>query len=171
MDTGPICRQISCDVGEKETYGELYERLSRLNIEAMDLLLEDLHSDNLKFTPQQGKATYAPLISSKDAAIDWDWPAHRVERHIRAFCPDPGAYTFINSERVKIYRASVVKDAAPAGEVLKVTPENLHIACGEDAISIEEIQPAGARRMEVKSFLAGRLNIQEGENVISDELA
>ncbi|MFP4687578.1 MAG: methionyl-tRNA formyltransferase [bacterium] len=171
MDTGPICRQISCDVQPKETYGELYERLSRLNVEAADLLLKDLHSGNLQYIPQTGEATYAPLISTGDALIDWSKTAAEVERHVRAFCPDPGAYTFINSERVKIYRVLPVEANGRPGEVLKAADNKFYIACGRRAVSIEKLQPAGTRTMDPRSFLAGRRQIADGKVDVADELA
>ncbi len=169
MDTGPVCQQVRTTVGEDENYGQLYERLSRLNVGALELLLAELAEDTLECEPQTGEPTYAPMISSEDARINWDRPAEAVERHIRAFSPEPGAYTYLDGDRFKIYRSRIVDGNGRPGEILR-SKKKLRVACAEGALDLFEVQPSGSRQMEVDDFLAGNRDLQPGL-ILGDELS
>ncbi len=164
MDTGPVCVRIRRTIGDDQTYGELYEQLGEDNVEALDRLLEGLKDDRLECEPQVGEATYAPLVRSEDARLEWDRPAARIERKIRAFCPDPGAFTLLEGKRFKIYAADVVEqtDHPSPGTLVSVTSKRLWVATGEGVLSLEEVQLAGSRRMPVEAFLAGQSELREG---------
>jgi len=74
---------------------------------------------------------------------------------VRAFRPSPGALARLAGDPVKIWRARVVGGAGAPGTVLDAG-EVLRIACGSEALAIDELQPAGGRRMSVGEFLRGR---------------
>ena len=164
MDTGPICQQVRTSVGEEENYGQLYERLSRLNVGALELLLAELSENNLECEPQEGEPTYAPMIQTEDARINWEEPAEAVERHIRAYDPEPGAFSFLNGERFKIYKSQIADGNGAPGEVLK-SNSDFRVACGEAALDLLEVQPSGSRQMEIDDFLAGNRDISPGEKL------
>ena len=85
-------------------------------------------------------------------------PAGAIERKIRAFDPAPGAYTWLDRDRVKLWAANVIEqrsDAAP-GTVIATGAEGIDVACGEGMLRIVELQPAGSKRMSSTAFLAGR---------------
>ncbi|MGM0381860.1 MAG: methionyl-tRNA formyltransferase, partial [bacterium] len=161
MDTGPVCQQVRTTVQPGETYGELYERLSRLNVGALELLLAELAEDTLDCEPQTGEPTYAPMIKSKDARLDFNQSAESVHRHICAFAPDPGAFTFLGEDRLKIYRSKIVAESGPPGEVLQCEDDFI-VACAEKSLALLEVQLAGSRQMEISDFLAGRQDINKG---------
>lgn len=166
MDTGPVCKQVRTEVGESETYGELYERLSELNVGALNLFLEELERGVLDCRPQERDATYAPMIENEDARIDWTDSAVDIERHVRAFSPEPGAFSKIDDERLKIYRVVVedeVNDGAEPGQILECSTKSLMVKAGTGGLSIRELQPAGSRRMDVEDFLAGQPEIVPGD--------
>ena len=48
----------------------------------------------------------------------------------------------------------VIAGRGAPGTVLEFT-RALHVACGEEALALEELQPAGGRRMAVADFLRG----------------
>jgi len=102
--------------------------------------------------------TVAPKIQSIEAAIDWSGPAASIDRQIRAFDPQPGAYSSLDGERIKLWRAEPALDAvvAPAGSVLEADPAGIVVACGRGTLRLAELQPAGGRRMSAAAFLAGR---------------
>ena len=82
-----------------------------------------------------------------------------IDRQVRAFDPSPGAFTTLSGETVKVWRAEIAA-AAPAGglpgTVLAVDRGGILAACGEGALRIVELQPAGGRRMSAVAFSAGR---------------
>lgn len=166
MDTGPVCRKVRTTVKEDETYGELYERLSELNVGALNLFIEELKNGELQCDPQDGDPTYAPLIGSEDARIDWACSSEEVERQVRAFCPDPGAFGTINDTRIKIFRGKIQDKSTgehEPGEIVEIGGETLRVATGDVSYSILELQPAGSSRMDVADFLAGQPDIDVGD--------
>ncbi len=54
-----------------------------------------------------------------------------------------------------MWRSRVVGGAGAPGAVLRCDDE-LHVACGSDALALDELQPAGGRRMSGAEFLRGR---------------
>lgn len=167
MDTGPVCDREVLDIGDDENYGQLYEKLSNLNVIVLDRFIEQLLEGTSSCEPQEGEPTYAPMIQSEDSRIDWSQPAQQVERHIRAFCPDPGAFTEYEGKRLKIYQATVVSGVSgqPPGTVLRAGEEQLHVKASDGAVSIEELQPSGSRRMDVQAYLAGQPDLSPGERL------
>jgi methionyl-tRNA formyltransferase len=73
---------------------------------------------------------------------------------IRAYTPWPSAFTEWQGQNFKIKRARVVAGKAEPGMVIH-TSEGPAVGTGEDLLLLEEVQPAGKRSMEIKSFLNG----------------
>jgi methionyl-tRNA formyltransferase len=55
-----------------------------------------------------------------------------------------------------VRRAEAHERSYAPGEVMPANVDQLVIACGKDALSVQELQPAGSRRMSAAAFLAGR---------------
>ncbi|RUM87809.1 MAG: methionyl-tRNA formyltransferase [Thermodesulfatator sp.] len=158
LDTGPILLQKRTPIGEGETGGELYERLSRMGAEALLEALALHKEGRLKPHPQPEEgASYAPPFKKEDARLDFHRPAQEVARRIRAFDPRPGAYTFLEGQVFKLFRPRVLQRESPEppGTVLGVEEGQLLIACREGVLAVSEVQLAGKRRMSVSDFLKG----------------
>jgi methionyl-tRNA formyltransferase len=70
--------------------------------------------------------------------------------------PKPGAFTTTAKGSVKFFGPKVMDGiTGEPGEVLKVTGE-LVIACGVDAIRVEQVQPSGKSRMSAHDWVRGR---------------
>lgn len=172
LDTGPICVRLETPVRENENYGQLYERLGQVNVGALNVLLSDLESDNLCFRAQEGTPTYAPQIGSDAGRINWDNTAEEIRNTILAFAPDPGAFTFRDENRIKIYEVEVNADDSSEGnpgEIVRLTSDRIVVATGRGTLEIVELQPAGSRRMSVESYLAGNPEIRSGERFDHEE--
>ena len=94
-------------------------------------------------------------LGKDDARLDWQLSATELARKIRAFNPVPGAWTLLNGEPLKIWRATPDSSKGKPGEVLAASAEGLVVGCGEGAIKIMELQRAGARCMDAATFLSG----------------
>jgi methionyl-tRNA formyltransferase len=75
---------------------------------------------------------------------------------VRAYCPAPGAWTLLDGAPLKIWSAQAVPGVGAPGEVLRADADQLIVACGEGALVLHEVQPAGSKRMAAAAFLAGR---------------
>lgn len=155
IDTGDIILQKSIQIGEKETCGELFDRLSILGADSVIEALEKIENGTVEVLKQdESMATLTKMIRKEQALIDWSNSAEQIYNQIRAFNPAPIAYTFLNDMSFKIYSASVVEGTGNVGEVLD-NKNKLVVACGKGAISLEKVQKAGGNAMNIADFLRG----------------
>ncbi len=158
MDTGDILLMEKTNIGPDETAADLNDRLSEMGARTMIRTLEKLHNGSLERAPQDHtQATYAPMLRKKDGKIDWSMPAERIECLIRGVTPWPGAYTFSDDMRLKIFKASVLEReiSVPPGTILECFPGELRVATGKWAIAIQEIQGDSGKRLPIDDFLCG----------------
>jgi methionyl-tRNA formyltransferase len=160
LDTGAIVMMTEVAIDARETAGSLTQKLAGVGAKAIAETLALLASDgSLTKTPQPSEGvTYARKIEPHEALVDWQQPAAAIERRIRAFDPAPGAYTWLDGDRIKVWAGKVIAPAtqeAP-GTVVANGAEGVDVACGEGVLRIVELQAAGSRRMTGEAFLAGR---------------
>jgi methionyl-tRNA formyltransferase len=156
LDTGPVYRTALLDIGERETAGELHDRLAALGGELLADSLEDILAGRLTPEPQDGEAaTYAGKISREDARIDWRQSGTTVDRCVRAYNPVPGAWTDFAGETVKIWQVRPAADlAGEPGVVLGHSAAGIEVACGTGGVVIESLQRPGKRPVTGAEFAA-----------------
>lgn len=154
LDTGPVLLEKRLHILDADTGASLHDRLARLGAQAIVEALARLPELHPRPQQEQG-VTYATKLSKEDAKIDWALPDKVLERKIRAFNPVPGAWTLLNGEQLKIWRAELVPGRGRPGEVLEAGAGRLVVACAEGALKLTELQKAGARRMDAAAFLSG----------------
>jgi len=160
LDAGAILFQTPEHIGPMETATELATRLSEVGAEALVETLALLEAGAVEEREQDHRfATYAPKVDRELARIDWQRGAQELSWHIRGLDTVPGAWTTLEGSPLKLFRPTPeLQDSpgAPPGTVLEATPEpGILVACGEGALRLEEVQPAGGRRMAVASWLRG----------------
>ena len=156
LDTGPVFAQRRVAMGPEDDCGTLHDRLAELGASVLLEVLADLAAGRARSTPQpEDGATYARKIEKAETRLQWQRPAAELERAVRAFRPAPGALAHLAAEPIKVWRARIVGGEGAPGSVLRASGA-LHVACGSDALSLEELQPAGGRRMSAAEFLRGR---------------
>ncbi len=156
LDSGPVYLRVPTPVSGEDTGGTLSDRLAELGTRALLETLNDLVRGQAEPEAQDDSlASYAPKISRDTARIDWTLDAAPIARRIRAFDPAPGAWTTIDGADVKLFGARTVAKSGAPGTVLDAG-EHLTIAAANDAVQVEQIQPAGRRRMSVAEWTRGR---------------
>jgi methionyl-tRNA formyltransferase len=161
LDAGPVLHTVRTPIADDETYGELQQRLSELGALALLQSLTLLEAGAVNEEPQDDAlATYAAKVEREHARLDWTRAAEDVARAIRAFDPKPGAFSTLRGADVKLFGARTVaveerEDAAP-GDVLALGDHGLTVKCGEDAVRIALVQPAGKPRLAVADWIRGR---------------
>jgi methionyl-tRNA formyltransferase len=156
LDTGGTWAMAETPIGPTDTTGRLFERLARLGAEALVGTLPAIGRGELPVPQDDANATHAPKVDRDTARIRWDEPAERVSCRIRAMDPAPGAWTTFAGGDVKLFSPSVVagEPSGPPGRFGEGERE-LRIACGDGAVLIETVQPAGRRRMTAGDWLRG----------------
>jgi len=159
LDAGPSILQVRTPVPEDETFGELRLRLSEMGALALIEALALIDLGKATETAQDdAHATYASKIDRTMTRVDWSSDAVTVSRIIRAYDPRPGAHTTARAGEVKLFGARRVERSAAgtAGEVLSIDAAGMVIACGEGAVQVTNVHPAGKRRLTPREWAAGR---------------
>lgn len=155
LDTGDMLLTYETKVGEKETAGELFDRLAQSGAELLTQTLVKL--DEITPRPQDdAQSCYAHMLDKQMAVIDWSKSAHEIDCLIRGLNPWPIALTTLSGERLKVFAAEKANGNGEPGTVLEANPKKgLTVACGEGALKLTEIQLVGGKRMKATDFLRG----------------
>ncbi|MBE3589818.1 MAG: methionyl-tRNA formyltransferase [Firmicutes bacterium] len=172
LDAGDIILQKEAPIEPDDDFGSLHEKLAELGAEALLEALRLIAKGEAPRRPQDAEGvTLAPPLRPEEEWIDWTRPAVEVRNHIRALTPWPGARCLHGAELWKIARtelaaAGEVRGGEP-GEIVAVRPERgFAVACGQGALWVTELQPAGRRRMRASDFLNGH-RLEPGERLSS----
>jgi methionyl-tRNA formyltransferase len=156
LDSGPVALCEEAAVGAEDDFEALSGKLATLGgdllVRALDLLAED----GLEFAEQSEEGVaYAEKIDAGERRLDPSRSALELARIVRALTPHVGAYLETgDGERLGIRRARPVDVSVRAGE-LRAEREALLLGCGEGALRLEVVQPAGGRPMAADAFLRG----------------
>lgn len=155
LDTGDMLLTYETKVGEKETAGELFDRLAQSGAELLIQTLVKL--DEITPRPQDdAQSCYAHMLDKQMAVIDWSKSTHEIDCLIRGLNPWPIALTMLSGERLKVFAAEKAAGRGEPGTVLEADPKKgLTVACGEGALKLTEIQLVGGKRMKATDFLRG----------------
>lgn len=158
LDTGPVHRMRGIPIGERETGGELHDRLAALAAAELVAALPQLLAQSSVPTPQRNElATVAPKIVKAEAVLDWREPAARLERRVRAFNPWPVAEaTLRDGRRLRVFDAVPLggTTAAVPGSIVEAGRAGIDVATGNGVLRLTRIQPPSGRAMDVEAYLA-----------------
>ncbi|MBI5057882.1 MAG: methionyl-tRNA formyltransferase [Nitrospirae bacterium] len=161
MDTGPVLLQEETEISHEDTAEDLSHKLSKIGAGLIVRTLIEVENASITPQPQTGEAIYAPLLKKTDGAVNWTKTAAEVCNFIRGMNPWPGAYGFLEGERIRILKAAPLDESGGPGEIFKASKDELIAGAGKGSVSILEIQPPGKPAMEIRAFLQGR-KIKEG---------
>jgi methionyl-tRNA formyltransferase len=158
MDTGNVLLTQKEPILTEDTAATLHDRLANSGADLLIRTLKGYAAHKLKpIVQDHSKATYAPLLKKQDGHINWQRPAQELEPFIRGMTPWPGAFTFHNETRLKIFKAAPIPESVSeaVGTILMCFPDELRVATGKGALSILEIQGPSGKRLGVADFLRG----------------
>lgn len=156
LDTGKLLVQKSLAVEPEDTTPSLTRKLIMLSNNLLVGYLPRYLAG--KLTPRQqphpDRATYSRKLTKEDGLIDWSRPAVLLEREIRAYSGWPGSHTTLAGKEAIITKARVTKASGRPGEA-SASSGQLLVYCGQDALLIERLKPAGKREMTGPEFIRG----------------
>ena len=169
IDTGGIMLRQEVRIGENDSAGDLHDRLMPVGADLVVQTVEGIIQKNIETRVQrsfiQGAEVLkpAPKITKELCHIDWDAPASSIHNLIRGLSPVPAAYTEIFREgeeplQLKIYASAKrrLQESSEPGTIISDGKTYLCVAtAGGEGIDILDLQLAGKKRMDVRSFLAG----------------
>lgn len=163
-DTGDIILQNKVEIPEDMTSGELSRQLAA---SGADLLSKTMRLIEAGVAPRvaqdESLATYAPKLAHDEFLIDWRKPARVIHNLVRAGNPRPGAFTYLQGKRFKVFAGKVAQDENESlvgtpvlpGEICRSSPQGLVVATGEGFYSIQEVQCEGSKRLKIGDYLCG----------------
>ena len=152
LDTGPVYATQRTPIADRETAGELRERLVGIGSQLLVECLPRIAGDEP--VAQSGEPTYADKLIVEEFRLDASRPAVELDRRVRAGNPRPGAWFRIADRRVKVWRAhpEVGGDAAPEPGV--IDPAGA-LGTSEGVLVLDEVQPEGKRPMAATAWRGG----------------
>ena len=157
LDTGPVFGTVTEAIGPRDTAGDLLGRLSVSGAGLLVATLDGIAAGTVAAVPQPAEGvSLAPRIEPADARVNWDLPAHVVDRWVRGVTPAPGAWTTWRRDRLRLGPVEPVPDSpdlAP-GEVATV-PGGVLVGTGRGAVRLGQVQPAGKRMVPAADWARG----------------
>lgn len=159
MDAGDVIYEAETEIGEKETSGELYDRLKVLGAEVLSRTLRDIDLGTAPRHPQNHReATYVTRLGKELSPIDWNHSPREIRKWIYGLQPWPVATMELEGQTVKVFDAEYGegKPGADPGTILSATDRGIEVACADGAgLLITELQLPGKKRMKTADFLRG----------------
>jgi methionyl-tRNA formyltransferase len=166
MDTGPILLQARDPIQPEDDAGGLGDRLAALGGRTLVETLDGLAAGTIVERSQDdSKATTAPKLTTVDQQIHWDRRGIDIDRQVRALAPDPGAVTLHRGRALKVFKVLTTRRAPAApnepvaeqpGEIIGIGDRGPVVVTADDVpLVLEEVQPAGKRRMTGAEFVRG----------------
>ncbi|MEG0804648.1 MAG: methionyl-tRNA formyltransferase, partial [Pygmaiobacter sp.] len=155
IDTGDIIAVAPVEIGENETSGDVFDKVSALGAVTLTETIAALGAGKVIRTPQDhSKATLAPPLTKEQSLFSFDAPAPELHNRIRGLYPWPGAHFMQDGKKIKVIMARKSLLCGTPGEVLLLNP--LTIACATQALELREVVPEGKRPMQGSEWAAGR---------------
>ncbi len=164
MDTGDMILKEKVQIGEDETTGELWNRLSKIGGKLLIETLKQIEEGTAPREKQGEDFTMAPMLDKKMAKIDWEnQTASQIKNLVRGLNPIMGAYTFLNDKKIKFWKVDIADNIVGDGmEILENgvvlvsdAKDGLYIKTKDGVLKVLEIQGENAKRMPIADFLRG----------------
>jgi len=161
LDTGPVFGTLTEAVRPDDTSGALLERLSRSGAVLLAQTLSAIESGRAAAVPQSGEVSLAPKLGLDDGRIDWHQPALAIGRRARGVTPEPGAWTTLDGQRVKLEPVVLRTDGPPLqpGRVL-LHGKSVLVGTGSHPVELTRIQPSGKKMMAAADWARGQAALE-----------
>ena len=165
MDTGDIILKKEVNIGEDETTGELWDKLSEVGGKLLVDTISLIENGKAPREKQGEDFSLAPMLKKEISEIDWEnQSAKQIKDLIRGLNPIMGAYTIVNEKKIKIWKADICKDEEIERDIDKFSNGEIVLADAKKGLFFKakdavleaiEIQAENSKRMLAKDYLRG----------------
>ena len=162
MDAGKMYAKEEVIIDEEDNCTSLFEKMGdaacRLVINALPKYLNgELYGE----VQDESLVSFCPTIKPEQEKIDLELNVKEINGWIRGLSDAPGAYLYLDDQKLKIYKARVINDIVQGeiGQIIKADKGGLILQCKGGQLSILELQKEGKKRMDFKSFINGNQNL------------
>jgi len=156
LDTGPVFATLSRRIGIRDTAGDLLAALAGDGAQLLLSVVDGIAAGTAEAVPQEGEPTLAPKLTLDDGRLDWSATAVALDARVRGTTPEPGAFTVVAGQRLKVL------EALPAGGAESLPPGTLALVdrrvlagTGSSPLELVTVQPAGKRAMPAADWWRG----------------
>jgi methionyl-tRNA formyltransferase len=163
LDTGDILLREEVAIHEEDNAYTLSRRLSQVGASLLIRTLNGIENKIIIPIPQSGEASYAPPLKKENGKINWLLSARAISNLIRGTFPWPGAYCYLDGEKIHIMKARVVHDSntGTAGSIERISDGEILVCSGKGILAVTEVKPEGKKTMSASAFMHGR-HVKEG---------
>jgi methionyl-tRNA formyltransferase len=153
MDAGPIVAQQTVPIGSHDTAPMIYERVCNATVNVVLSAYDELRRGKTRPQSQDHRhATFTCSRTPADGLIDWTRSTTEIFDLVRALThPYPGAYTFLDLEKVVILDAIPAPEQRPyvgriPGRVVAMSRDDgyVDVLTGDGILRIRRVQLADA---------------------------
>ncbi|MFF2369439.1 methionyl-tRNA formyltransferase [Agromyces sp. NPDC058110] len=161
LDAGDVFAELRRPVVETDTAGTLLDELAVSGAELLAGVVDDIARGEARAVPQSGAPSFAPKLGIDDARLEWARPAAEVLARYRGVTPEPGAWTTVDGQRLKVLELAAI-DAAlgegnprPGPGEFAVHAKRLLVGTADAPIEVRRVQPAGRTGMAAADWWRG----------------
>ena len=160
MDAGDMLMQRSIPILDSDTQDTMFDKLSKLGAEMINVLIDDLINNNITPVKQdESLVTFSYNLTKQDELVTFDKDAIKVFNQIRGLNSNPGGYFIMDNQNVKVYSSKVSNKSHndEIGTIIGINKDSFDVACDNNTvISITEIKMPSKNKMAVRDFLNGQ---------------
>lgn len=161
LDDGDIVHSVNIEINENDNSLTLLERIGHIvSYEIIDLIPKLINKKISPIKQDKQMATYCYIkdFTFEKGQIDWNQSVDKVQSHIRAFSPEPRAWSIFQSKKIFILDAQILDTQETmfnkAGYLYKVN-DMLIVGCIEGNLLIKSLQIEGKKTISAKDFING----------------
>ena len=154
MDTGPIYQSAQIPLASTTTSEDLFNILAKLGVDPVLKTLDQISRGIEPSAQSKEGATSAKKLSKAEAEIDWSSDAETILRKIRAFDPNPGAWSAFRGQILKINRARLSNESVPLAALVS-KEKSIFVGTSTSALELLEVTPAGKAQMLATAWANG----------------
>jgi len=155
MDTGPIYTSLPFNISPTTNTPDLLENLASLGVQAVLDTISLIESGQSPKIQSKEGATRANKLTSEEAQIDWSKDSVAIVNKVRAFYPNPGAWSIFREVKIKIDAATINESILKPGEVA-LQGKAVLVGTGDGAIELLTVKPAGKSSMSAGAWANGQ---------------
>lgn len=158
MDAGDIISQESVNILESDNLDSLYEKMSNVGA---NLLIKTLPSiiegTNNRIKQDENEVTFGFNITKEEEIINFKDSAKNIFNKVRGLDSIPGASTYMDGKRVKIYKVLVTDKLSKEepGKIIALEKDCLVVSTLDYQIKIFELKIEGKKRCKTSEYLNG----------------
>ena len=154
MDTGAIYSSIPIEIDSTVNTPQLLEQLSILGVSAVIDAISAIEYGQQPRTQSIEGATRANKLTSEEAQIDWSKSSLSIVNKIRAFYPNPGAWSNFRGSKIKVDAAVIHQEILKHGEI-SLQDKKVLVGTGDGSIELLTVKPSGKNQMSAQSWANG----------------